>query len=344
MENRHVGMTDIRVSQLGLGCVTFGREIDERSSFNIMTAALDYGMTLFDTAEAYGGGQAQQYRRNVLGVEDVREVSSELHSSEKIIGRWLKANGNRSRIVLQTKVSTNFTKEHVRDAIEASLERLQTDWIDLYLFHSFDDKTPLEEGVEAMTRAVEQGKVRAYGCSNFSASQFAQCLETSKRSGFQRLEVVQPPYNLVAREIESDLLPLCEQEHVGVVAYSPLAAGFLSGKYQSATTAVPKGSRFDVIPGHADIYFKDRNFEIVEKLRRKSEEMKVPMVRLAMGWVVRKEAITSVLVGATRLAHLENAMAALEMTFQDNWMEEMNDWGANENSPDDGTSLKGEYS
>jgi predicted aldo/keto reductase-like oxidoreductase len=138
LEKRRLGRTDIRVSRLGLGCATFGREIDELTSGRLMSAALDFDITLFDTAEAYGGGQARQYRRNILGVDDVREVTSEMHSSEKIIGRWLKASGNRSRVLLQTKVTTNFTKQHIQEAIDASLERLQAHWIDLYLFHSFD--------------------------------------------------------------------------------------------------------------------------------------------------------------------------------------------------------------
>jgi aryl-alcohol dehydrogenase-like predicted oxidoreductase len=305
-----------------------------------MTAALDLGLTLFDTAEAYGGGQAQQYRRNTLGIDDVREVSSEMHSSEKIIGRWLKATGNRSRITLQTKVTTNFTKQHVLEAIEASLRRLQTDWIDLYLFHSFDSKTPLTEGLEAMSLAVEQGKIRAGGCSNFSASQLEQSLEISKQSGYRRLEEVQPPYSLVARQIEADLLPLCEKEQIGVVAYSPLAAGFLSGKYQPDRASIPKGSRFDVIPGHADIYFNEQNFEIVEKLRRKSKETNVSMVRLAMGWLLSKRSITSVLVGATGVAHLENAVAAMEMPFPQEWIDEMNAWGVSSVDSSWGTQTK----
>jgi aryl-alcohol dehydrogenase-like predicted oxidoreductase len=305
-----------------------------------MAAALDFGLTLFDTAEAYGGGQAQQYRRNAFGVDDVREVSSEMHSSEKIIGRWLKASGNRSRITLQTKVTTNFTQQHVQEAIDASLQRLQTDWIDLYLFHSFDAKTPLEVGLEAMTRAVEQGKIRAGGCSNFSASQLAQSLEISKQGGCRRLQEVQPPYSLVARQIEADLLPLCEKEQIGVVVYSPLAAGFLSGKYQPDRAAIPKGSRFDVIPGHADIYFNEQNFDTVEKLRRKSERIDVSMVRLAMGWVLQKKSITSVLVGATGAHHLENAVAAMEMPFPKEWMDEMDHWGGSSLGSDCGTQTK----
>ena len=326
MEKKRLGTTDIQVSRPGLGCATFGREIDERTSGRVMSAALDFDITLFDTAEAYGGGQARQYRHNTLAVDDVREVTSEMHSSEKIIGRWLKSSGNRPRILLQTKVTTNFTRQHIQEAIAASLERLQTDWIDLYLFHSFDAKTPLEEGLEALTRAVEQGKIRVAGCSNFSAPQLRESLAISSSRGLQRLEEAQPPYSLVQRQIESELLPLCAQEQIGVIAYSPLGAGFLSGKYERSS--IPKGSRFDVIPGHTDIYFTEQKFAIVERLRQKSAETGDSMVRLAMGWVLRKQGITTVLVGASRLSQLENAIEAMEMDFPNEWMHEMDGWGA----------------
>ena len=324
LEKRQLGRSEIYLSRLGLGCVTFGREIDEKTSCQLMSAALDFDVKLFDTAEAYGGGQARQYRRNTMGVDDCREVTSEMHSSERIIGRWMKRNGNRSQVLLQTKVTTNFTKQHIQEAIDASLERLQTDWIDLYLFHSFDAKTPLEEGLEALTRAVERGKIRVAGCSNFSAAQLRESLATSSSRGIQRVEEVQPAYSLVDRRIESELLPLCAQEQIGVVTYSPLAAGFLSGKYQCSS--IPKGSRFDVIPGHTDIYFTDQKFAVVEKLRQKSAEIGYPMTLLALGWVLNKPGITSVLVGASKLSHLENAVRATEMDFPDEWMREMDAW------------------
>ena len=155
---------------------------------------------------------------------------------------------------------------------------------------------------------------------------------TSSSRGLQRLEEVQPPYSLVERSIESDLLPLCAQEQIAVVSYSPLGAGFLSGKYERRL--IPKGSRFDVIPGHADIYFTDQKFAIVERLRQKSTETDHSMVRLAMGWVLKKQGITSVLVGASRLAHLENSIEALEMDFPDEWVHEMDGWVASSERSD----------
>jgi aryl-alcohol dehydrogenase-like predicted oxidoreductase len=317
----------MEVSRIGLGCTTFGREIDEATSFQIMDYAVAHSITLFDTAEAYGGGQARAYRRESLGIDDVREVSGEMHSSEKIIGRWLKARGGRGQIILQTKVATNFTQAHVAAAVDASLERLQTDVIDLYLFHSYDSNTPLEEALEAMTRVIRAGKVRAAGCSNFSADQLRAALEISRQKGLARMEVTQPNYNLVCREIEQDLIPLCREQEVAVVTYSPLGAGFLTGKYTPDRKAIPKGTRFDVIEDHADIYFSERNFRVVERLRQKAEATGVPMVRLALAWVLRNPAVTSVLVGARTTAHLDNALQAVALEFPEPWAAEMDGWG-----------------
>src|SRR5207253_6623893 len=137
-----------------------------------------------------------------------------------------------------------------------------------YLFHSYDAATPLEEALEAMTRVVQSGKVRVAGCSNFTAEQLRSALELSQSDGLVRLEVIQPNYSLVCREIEQDLLPLCRAQGIAVVTYSPLGAGFLTGKYTPQRSAIPKGTRFDVIEGHADIYFNERNFRVVEQLRQ----------------------------------------------------------------------------
>jgi aryl-alcohol dehydrogenase-like predicted oxidoreductase len=323
---RRLGKTDIEVSRIGLGCTTFGREIDEATSFQILDYALAKSITLLDTAEAYGGGQAREYRRRSLGVDDVREVSGEMHSSEKIIGRWLTSRGCRDQIVLQTKVSTNFTQAHVTAAVDASLERLQTDFIDLYLFHSYDPNTPLEEALEAMTRVIQAGKIRAAGCSNFAADQLRSTLQISRRNGLARMEVTQPNYNLVCREIEADLLPLCREQDVAVITYSPLGAGFLTGKYTPDRKAIPKGTRFDVIEDHADIYFSERNFRVVDRLRQKAQATGVPMARLALGWVLRNPDVTSVLVGARSTSHLDNALQAMTMDFPEAWAVEMSGW------------------
>jgi 1-deoxyxylulose-5-phosphate synthase len=326
IQKKMLGKTGFEVSRIGLGCVTFGREIDEATSFRIMDYAVDQGITLFDTAEAYGGGQARDYRRTQLGLEDTREVSGEFHSSEKIVGRWLKTRHGRDRVILQTKITTNFTAAHFAEALDASLQRLQTDTIDIYLFHSFDPHTSIEESLLAMTAAVKAGKIRVAGCSNFTADQLRQALTITQQHGFTRLEVIQPGYSLVHREIEKDILPLCREQEVAAITYSPLGAGFLSGKYTPDRKAFPQGSRFDVIPDHTDEYFTERNFRVVEHLRQMAETTRIPMVRLALGWVLRNPDVTSVLVGARTTSHIENALLAQEMDFSEQWLREMNRW------------------
>ena len=326
MEMRKLGRTGIEVSRLGLGCATFGREINEATSFQIMDAALEKGINLFDTAEAYGGGQARRYRCNQLGINDVREVGGEMHSSERILGRWLESRGVRSRIIVQTKVSTNGTESGVRDSLDASLQRLQVDHLDIYLFHNYDPQIPLEDGLAAFDQGICCGKIRFGGCSNFSADQLFSGLELNRNNGLPRLEVVQPIYNMVCRKIEESLLPLCQQEEVGVVTYSPLGAGFLAGKYSLDQGGIPKGTRFDVIPGHVDTYFHERSFRIVEQLRDKSEQTGISMVQLAMGWVLQRPDISSVLIGARNEGHLRNALTAMEMNYPKEWMKEINAW------------------
>ena len=151
MQKQRISRRGLEVSRIGLGCVTFGREIDEAQSFRVLDYAFEHGINLLDTAEGYGGGQAQAYRRS-RGIVEPAEPAAEMHSSEKIIGRWLKSNGLRSQVVLQTKIARNFTRQHLPDALDASLERLQTGYVEIYLFHSYDPGTPMEEAMTAMTR------------------------------------------------------------------------------------------------------------------------------------------------------------------------------------------------
>ena len=322
METRVLGKTGIQVPRLGLGCTTFGREIDDAASFALMDYAVDHGMNLFDTAEAYGGGQARAYRQSTLNVEDIREVSGEHHSSERIIGSWLRKSGARESIVLVSKVSTNFTRDHVREALAASLDRLQTDYLDVYLFHGFDPNTPMEEALEAMREARESGLIRCAGCSNFTGRQLRDALHLS-RQGRLRLEVTETICNLAAREAETDHLPLCREEEIGFLGYSPLGAGFLSGKYSGDRNGLPPGSRFHVIPGHADVYFSEQNFRTVDQLRDTAARWGVPALRLAIAWVLAHPDVTSVLCGARSISHLENALAAYHMETPLDWPVEL---------------------
>jgi len=242
MEYRSLGNTDLQISSIGMGCVTLGREIDRSISFQVLDHALQRGITLFDTAAAYAAGE-----------------------SETVLGEWMAARQVRARITLATKVVGTLTRDWVITSAEASLARLRTDHIDLFQLHSWDDQTPLEETLEALGALVQQGKVRHVGCSNWAAWQLCKGLLLAQQGDCAPIQSVQPPYNLVQREAEPDLLPLCADQGIGVISYSPLGAGFLTGKYQRGQD-IPGGTRFDIIPGHQPIYFTDRGYAVLEKL------------------------------------------------------------------------------
>lgn len=319
METRRLPSVDVPISRLGLGTVTFGREIDEPNSCALMDYAVDRGINLFDTAEAYGGGQSREYRRTVLKIDDIREVSGEYHSSEKIIGRWLHSTRVRDKIVLVSKVTTNFRRAHVREAVEASLERLQTDYLDVYLFHNFDSGTPLPDALEAMEDVRRSGLVKATGCSNFTSEQVRQALVIAGQSETGQLGVVESILNLAARESELDLLPLCREHKLAFLAYSPLGAGFLTGKYSDSRNHFPLGSRFDVIPAHADVYFSEQNFQTVRELHETAATLQIPAERLAVAWVLAHPEVSSVLFGARTVAQIDNALAASELAAAHHW-------------------------
>ncbi len=326
MEHRRLGRTDMSISFIGLGCVTFGREIDEENSVAILDYAVENGLDWLDTAEAYGGGNARTYRRDVLKVDDVRETSDVMGSSEIIIGKWMKERGCRDEVVICSKVSSGNKPENIARALQVSLDRLQVDCVDIYELHSPDESVPIDESLAVLDQAVAAGRIKTVGCSNFNASQFQEALDASARHGYARFEVVQPPYNLADPGAQDELFPLCRREEVGVTSYSPLAAGFLTGKYTPDRNDFPRGSRFDVIPGHADIYFNDRNFRNVERLRALSDSRGLPMVRLAMVWAMGHPDVTSVIVGARHTGHLDNAFEALALRTDSELRDEMSSW------------------
>jgi len=286
IQRNALGKSEMHISSIGMGCVTFGREIDRDTSFKIMDHALEKGITLFDTAAAYADG-----------------------ASENVLGDWIADRGTRDNIVLATKVNGVFTRERVISSAEESLQRLKTDRIDLFQLHNWDEETQLQETLKALTSLVDQGKVRAIGCSNWTAGQLNQALTLSQENGFARMESVQPPYNLVQRDIEADLLPLCEDQKIATICYSPLAAGFLSGKYRR-DQKVPGGTRFDIIPGHQSIYFTDHGFAILERLENLAEKSGLSMIKLAMAWVLSRASVTSVLIGARNIEQVDQAFEA----------------------------------
>lgn len=286
MQHRALGNSDLTVSSLGMGCVTFGREIDAEQSFRVLDRALERGITLFDTAEAYAAG-----------------------ASETVLGDWIARRGVRDQIVLATKVAGVLTRERIIDSAKQSLDRLQTDRIDLFQLHNWDDETPLEETLAALTELLQQGQVRHVGVSNWTAEQLAQAQQVAAATGHQPLQSIQPPYNLVQREIESDVLPLCSAQNVGVISYSPLGAGFLTGKYRR-NGPVPKGTRFEIIPGHQPIYMHDHGFAVLDRLLSVAERIGAPPPKVALSWVLHQPGVTSVLIGARSTEQVDQAFDA----------------------------------
>ncbi len=289
MEYRQLGNSELQVSSIGLGSVTFGREIDAETSFSVIDYAMDRDINLIDTAEVYSAG-----------------------GSEKVLGQWLSRSSNRQKVVLGTKIVPPLGRERILQVAEESLRRLQTDVIDLYQLHAFDASTPLEETMDALNTLVQQGKVRYLGCSNFDAWQICKALWIADVNGWAPMVSVQPNYNVAIRDIETELLPFCADQNIGVTSYSPLGAGFLTGKYTKTWTA-PKGTRFDVMPDHWDIYENDVSMRRMEGLREVASETGISMVQLALAWAIGQPGITSVLIGCRTTSHIDQAFQAEEM-------------------------------
>ncbi len=289
MEIRQLGNSELNVSSIGLGSVTFGREIDAEASFSILDYAMDRDINFIDTAEVYSAG-----------------------GSEKVLGQWLSRSSNREKVVLGTKIVPPLGRERILQVAEDSLRRLQTDVIDLYQPHAFDASTPLEETMDALNTLVQQGKARYLGCSNFDAWQICKALWIADVNGWAPLVSVQPNYSVAIRDIEAELLPFCADQNIGVTSYSPLGAGFLTGKYTKTWTA-PKGTRFDVMPDHWDIYENDVSMRRMEGLRELASETGISMVQLAMAWAIGQPGITSVLIGCRTTSHIDQAFQAEEM-------------------------------
>jgi len=304
MEHVRLGRTGLQVSRLCLGTMTFGLQCDEPTSFAIMDRAADAGITFIDTADAYPLGGAL----------------SNVGRTEEIVGRWLK--GKRSDVVLATKGSHQMgprpwqqgnSRKHLMEAVDASLRRLQTDYIDLYQLHSPDPNTPIDETLSTLDDLVRTGKVRYVGCSNFYAYKVARAIGRSEVLGLARFDSVQPRYNLLFRQAERELLPLCDEEGIGVISYNPIAGGMLSGKHQHGEPT--EGTRFAVSTVR-DIYrtryWRDDVFDTVNQLRPIAAEAGRSMVSLAIGWVLANKTITAPIIGASRPEQLDDSLTAVE--------------------------------
>ena len=325
MEARTLGRSDVTVSPLGLGGGNWGREIDEDASWRVMDYAVEQGITFFDTGDLYGGGQSHQTRKRLYGSDDVRETTLEMNSSEKIIGRWMRTRGCRDQITLCTKVGTGNDPENIHNVLAGSLERLGTDHVDMYKLHRADD-TPIGETLSALSDEVDAGRTRVIGCSNFSAEQLSEALEVSRTNNVGRFDVTQPAYSLAQPDADEDIFPICEQEQIAVTTYSPLGAGFLTGKYTANRSDIPKGSRYDVMPAHANQYFSERNFRVLDLLRAQAELLQTSMIQLALAWAMHHLAVTSILIGARTPEHVDNALAARTVAMSDDLWMEMRRW------------------
>jgi 1-deoxyxylulose-5-phosphate synthase len=308
MHIRRLGRTGLKVSEICLGTMTFGHQCDEEKSFAIMNRAAERGVTFLDTADVY----------------PVPPSLDTAGRTEEIVGKWLK--GQRQRFVLATKCrmrvgaepnDEGLSRRHILQAVDDSLRRLQTDYIDLYQPHFPDPETPLEETLRALEDVVRQGKVRYLGCSNFPAWQIALALGVSERHGWARFECVQPRYNLLYRDIEAELLPLCREQGLGVIAYNPLAGGFLTGRYQSLEKPV-EGTRFTLGKTgelYRERYWHEAQLEAVRALREALEPRGKALTTVAVAWVLAQPGVTCAIVGASRPEQLDESLAAVDLAL-----------------------------
>ena len=304
MKVKRLGRTGLKVTEVCLGTMTFGYQCDEQASFKIMDTAAELGVNFIDTADVY-------------------PVPVSLESAgrtEEIIGKWL--HGKRDDFVLATKCrmqmgprpnDAGLSRKHILSAIDASLRRLQTDYVDLYQVHAPDPETPIDETLSALDAIVESGKARYVGCSNFQAWQLAKALWASDRLGLARFDSVQPRYNLLFREIEHDLFPLCLDQGVGVIVYNPLAGGFLTGKHRAGKPPA-ENTRIAVAGGlYMDRYWNDASFQAVERLRESFAARGKSLTHAAVAWVLKQPALTSAIVGATSADQLRDSLRGVDV-------------------------------
>lgn len=292
--------------------MTFGYQCDEATSFAILDRAVAGGIGMLDTADVYPlGGTYETVGR-----------------TEEIIGRWMRERRNRDRLLVATKCAgamgpgpndVGLSRHHIIRACEESLRRLGTDVIDLYQVHAFDPRTPIEETMRALDDLVRAGKVRYIGCSNFTAWRLGQALAASARLGIARFDSLQPRYNLLYREVETEALPLCRAEGVGVIVYNPLAGGFLSGKYRKGDEP-QEGTRFLLGTAgrrYQQRYWQDAQFDAVDALRAVAEARGIALASMAIGWAINQPGVTAAIVGASRPEQLDAAFEATQLDFDD---------------------------
>jgi 1-deoxyxylulose-5-phosphate synthase len=309
LKHVRLGNTGLRVSRLCLGTMTFGYQCDEPTSFAILDRAAEKGITFLDSSDVYplGGGLERAGR------------------TEEIIGKWIR--GKRQDWVIATKCfgatgpqpfHAGNNRRHIFDAIDASLRRLGTDYVDLYQLHGYDPEVTTDETLGALDAIVRAGKVRYIGCSNYMAYQLARAIGRSDARGFARFVSVQPRYNLLFREFERELFPLCAEEGIGVIPYNPIAGGLLTGKHDR-TKPPSEGTRFAFGGriGHLyqDRYWKEKVFDGVDALKRVADEAGMALTTMSVAWVLAQPWVTSPIIGASRPEQMDATIAALDVTL-----------------------------
>ncbi|HEV7816759.1 MAG TPA: aldo/keto reductase [Janthinobacterium sp.] len=304
MQKNTIGTSNLQVAPLAFGANVFGWTADERTSFSLLDACVDQGLNFVDTADSYS-----HWADGNQGGE-----------SETIIGKWFKQSGKRDKIVLATKVGMWKTRPglsaaNIEAAINDSLRRLQTDYIDVYFSHIDDDKTPFEETLVAYQKLVKAGKVRVLGASNFSGERLEAALKVSKELGLPAYQVLQPEYNLYDRAAyESDLEPVAQAHKLAVVTYFSLASGFLSGKYRSKADAA-KGARSALV----DKYVNERGLRIVDALVEVAKRNDTTAATVALAWIIARPSVTAPIASATSVEQLESLAAStrLQLSSED---------------------------
>ena len=312
IEHRPLGRTGVRVSPLCLGAMMFGAwgEPDHDASVRVIHAALDAGLNFVDTADVYSRGE-----------------------SEEIVGKALK--GRRDDVVLATKVHGTMgddvnqrgnSRRWIMRAVEDSLRRLDTDWIDLYQIHRPEPDTDVEETLGALSDLVHQGKVRHVGSSTFPPSRVVEAQWAARERGLERFVTEQPPYSLLVRGVERDLLPTCARHGMGVIPWSPLAGGWLSGRWRAGREA-PTSTRAERLPGRFDLSIpaNARKLEAAEALAQLAEESGLTLVQLALAFVLRHPAVTAPIIGPRTMEHLESQLAALDVTLGDDVLDRIDE-------------------
>jgi aryl-alcohol dehydrogenase-like predicted oxidoreductase len=310
MKTIQLGRTGLRVSAFGLGCgnfggigsapAFFGKGESEEDAFALMDAAWEMGINFFDTADAYGGGRSETY-----------------------IGNWLRGKGAtvRDQLVLSSKVFNpvgegvndwGLSRRHIRQQVEASLKRLGVDHLDLYLIHEPDPTTPLEETLRVLDDLVRQGKIHYIGASNMPAWLLAKALWISDKYNLHRFEWVQNAYSLMNRADEREVLPLCKDQGLGYTPFSPLAGGWLTGKYQSPAD-FPEGSRMTMRPEPYQRYLNDATFDGLKQFKAEAEKRSVSMSGLALAWVMSNPLVTAPIIGPRKPSHLDPIREALSL-------------------------------